>query len=52
MEVMRIVAPTAEPRRFRAEDGTLLTPPADWALLPPGDAGLTRRAWRPARHGR
>jgi hypothetical protein len=42
-EAGRTVAPTAEPRRFRAEDGTLLTPPADWALLPPGDAGLTRR---------
>jgi hypothetical protein len=39
----RTVAPTAEPRRFRAEDGALLTPPADWTLLPPGDAGLTRR---------
>ena len=38
-----IVAPTAEPRRFRAEDEALLTPPAEWALLSPGDAGLTRR---------
>ncbi|MGL1930567.1 MAG: DUF2293 domain-containing protein [Desulfotalea sp.] len=26
-----------------SEDGKLLTPPADWALLPPGDAALTRR---------
>jgi len=43
MEANRTVAPTAEPRRFRADDGTLLTPPADWALLAPGDAGLTRR---------
>jgi hypothetical protein len=43
MEISRIVAPAAEPRQFRAEDGTLLTPLADWALLPPGDAGLTRR---------
>ena len=25
------------------EDGTSLIVPADWALLPPGDAGLTRR---------
>ena len=37
------VAPTSDARRVRAPDGTLLTPPAGWALLPPGDAGLTRR---------
>ena len=37
------VAPTSDPRRVRAPDGTLLSPPAGWALLPPGDAGLTRR---------
>ncbi|MBN1205526.1 MAG: DUF2293 domain-containing protein [Myxococcaceae bacterium] len=37
------VAPTSEPRRVRAPDGSLLTPPSGWALLPPGDAGLTRR---------
>jgi hypothetical protein len=37
------VAPTPDPRRVRAPDGSLLTPPPDWALLPPGDAGLTRR---------
>ncbi|XXF77517.1 DUF2293 domain-containing protein [Myxococcaceae bacterium GXIMD 01537] len=37
------VAPTSDARRVRAPDGTLLTPPPGWALLPPGDAGLTRR---------
>ncbi|MDY7225876.1 DUF2293 domain-containing protein [Hyalangium rubrum] len=37
------VAPTPDPRRVRAPDGSLLTPPPGWALLPPGDAGLTRR---------
>ena len=37
------LAPTADPRVFRATDGTLLTAPAGWACLPPGDAGLTRR---------
>lgn len=37
------VAPTSDPRRVRAPDGSLLTPPPGWALLPPGDAGLTRR---------
>lgn len=37
------LAPTADPRVFAAPDGRRLTPPADWACLPPGDAGLTRR---------
>jgi hypothetical protein len=37
------VAPTPDARRVRAPDGSLLTPPPGWALLPPGDAGLTRR---------
>jgi hypothetical protein len=27
----------------RTPDGKVLTPPADWVLLPPGDAALTRR---------
>lgn len=38
-----ILAPTADPRRFRAPDGSLVSPPEDWDCLPPGDAGLTRR---------
>ncbi len=37
------LAPTADPRVFRAPDGALLTPPDGWVCLPPGDAGLTRR---------
>jgi hypothetical protein len=37
------VGPTADPRRVRAQDGRLLSVPDGWALLPPGDAGLTRR---------
>jgi hypothetical protein len=37
------LAPTADPRVFRAPDGRLLSPPSGWACLPPGDAGLTRR---------
>jgi hypothetical protein len=37
------LAPTADPRVFRAADGTLLSAPTGWACLPPGDAGLTRR---------
>ena len=28
---------------FRDEGGSFMRPPADWELLPPGDAGLTRR---------
>jgi hypothetical protein len=35
--------PTADPRRVRAPDGRVLDVPAGWELLPPGDAGLTRR---------
>jgi hypothetical protein len=38
-----VVAPTAHPRQVRASDGRVLMPPEGWALLPPGDAGLTRR---------
>jgi hypothetical protein len=37
------VSPTNDPRRVRAADGTVLSVPSGWALLPPGDAGLTRR---------
>ncbi|WP_164017723.1 DUF2293 domain-containing protein [Pyxidicoccus trucidator] len=38
-----IVGPTSDSRRVRAPDGRVLTVPDGWALLPPGDAGLTRR---------
>lgn len=38
-----ICAPTKDPRQVRAPDGRVLTVPADWSCLPPGDAGLTRR---------
>lgn len=37
------LAPTPDPRVFRSPDGRLWSPPATWACLPPGDAGLTRR---------
>jgi hypothetical protein len=36
-------APAPDPRHVRAPDGRLLPIPEDWACLPPGDAGLTRR---------
>lgn len=37
------VSPTRDPRVFRGPDGAQLTVPAGWTVLPPGDAGLTRR---------
>lgn len=37
------LAPTAKPNEFVGPNGLRYTPPADWACLPPGDAGLTRR---------
>jgi len=43
MEKSLVVSPTSDPRRVRAVDGTVLTAPEGWALLPPGDAVLTRR---------
>ena len=36
-------APGPTPNTVLAADGTLLTAPEGWVLLPPGDAGLTRR---------
>src|SRR6188768_1486113 len=38
-----VLAPTGNPQVFVAPDGRRLSPPAEWACLPPGDAGLTRR---------
>ena len=38
-----IVAPGLQPGTFCTADKKVLTVPADWELLPPGDAGLTRR---------
>jgi hypothetical protein len=42
-ETTRIVGPGPEERTVRASDGTILKVPTSWELLPPGDAGLTRR---------
>ncbi|QDT31913.1 DUF2293 domain-containing protein [Thalassoglobus polymorphus] len=39
----RNVAPGPQERTVRTQDGLVLTVPDDWDLLPPGDAGLTRR---------
>jgi hypothetical protein len=38
-----IFAPGPTPNSVRSADGKILTPPEGWALLPPGDAALTRR---------
>lgn len=37
------VAPGPNQRSVVAADGTVMQVPVDWSLLPPGDAGLTRR---------
>jgi len=39
----REVRPFSMPRRVLAADGRVLVVPDDWALLPPGDAALSRR---------
>jgi hypothetical protein len=36
-------APGPTPNTVRTADGTILDAPTGWVLLPPGDAGLTRR---------
>jgi hypothetical protein len=36
-------SPGPTPNTVRAADGSILVAPEGWALLPPGDAGLTRR---------
>jgi hypothetical protein len=39
----QVFAPGPASGTVRAADGKVLTPPKGWILLPPGDAGLTRR---------
>src|SRR5882724_8744661 len=38
-----VVAPGPTARTVRTAEGKVVEPPADWVLLPPGDAGFTRR---------
>ena len=42
-EQIRIVAKGRSRRTVVCDDGKVLQAPRDWQLLPPGDAGLTRR---------
>jgi hypothetical protein len=39
----RVVSPGPDGKTVRTSAGEVLQPPADWVLLPPGDATLTRR---------
>src|SRR5271154_602369 len=39
----QVFTPGPTPNTVRAADGKVLTTPEGWTLLPPGDAGLTRR---------
>jgi len=39
----RVVAPGPNDTTVRTEDGKVVPVPSGWELLPPGDAGLTRR---------
>jgi hypothetical protein len=45
-----VYSPGPTPNTVRAPDGTILTVPAGWVLLPPGDAALTRRAKAAGEH--
>ena len=40
---MTTYSPGPTPNTVRTADGKVLTVPAGWVLLPPGDAALTRR---------
>jgi hypothetical protein len=43
-------SPGPRPNTVRAADGTILTAPPGWILLPPGDAALTRRVKAAGEH--
>jgi len=43
-------APGPAPNSVRAADGTVLTAPEGWILVPPGDPGLTRRVKAAGEH--
>ena len=43
MSLTTTFAPGPRPNTVRTADGSVLTAPEGWILLPPGDAALTRR---------
>jgi hypothetical protein len=45
-----IFAPGPTSKSVRSADGKVLTAPEGWALLPPGDAALTRRVKAASHH--
>src|SRR6516225_2069212 len=45
-----VFSPGPTPNTVRAADGTILTVPEGWVLLPPGDAALTRRVKEAGEH--
>lgn len=45
-----VYSPGPEPKTLRAADGRLVKTPPGWALLPPGDSGLTRRVKAAGEH--
>ena len=45
-----IFTPGPTPNSVRSADGSVLTAPEDWVLLPPGDAALTRRVKAAGEH--
>ena len=45
-----ICSPGLDHKTVRTPDGRTVTPPAGWALLPPGDPGLTRRVKAAGEH--
>jgi len=48
--ISQTFSPGPTPSTVRAADGKVLTAPADWTLLPPGDAALTRRVKAAGEH--
>lgn len=45
-----VFGPGPSPGTVRTGEGKIVAPPADWSLLPPGDAGLTRRVKAAGEH--
>ncbi|MGZ5967638.1 MAG: DUF2293 domain-containing protein, partial [Polyangiales bacterium] len=43
MHLCLVLSPSSDPRVFIGEGGARMSPPSNWVLVPPGDAGLTRR---------